>query len=46
MRQIDRNTQTFCARKFHSMLLTASVSMGMEYLMPVSYTHLTLPTKA
>ena len=36
MRQIDRNTKTFCARKFHSMLLTASVSLGMEYLMLLS----------
>uniref|UniRef100_UPI003FEF3B16 hypothetical protein n=1 Tax=Gemmiger formicilis TaxID=745368 RepID=UPI003FEF3B16 len=32
MRRFDRNKKTFCSRKFHSLLLTASVSMGMEYL--------------
>lgn len=36
MRRIDRNAKNFCARKFHSMLLTASVSLGMEYLMLLS----------
>ena len=36
MRRFDRNKKTFCSRKFHSLLLTASVSMGMEYLMLLS----------
>ena len=36
MRRFDRNKKTFCSRKFHSLLLTASMSMGMEYLMLLS----------
>lgn len=40
MRRFDRNKKrnkkTFCSGKFHCLLLTASVSMGMEYLMLLS----------
>lgn len=37
MKFFDQNT-TFCSAKFRALLLTASVSMGMEYLMLISDT--------
>lgn len=38
MKISDRNKKTFCSGKFKTLLLTASVSMGMEYLMLLSDT--------
>lgn len=38
MKISDRNKRTFCSGKFKTLLLTASVSMGMEYLMLLSDT--------
>ena len=38
MKISDRNKKTFCSGKFKTLLLTASVSMGMKYLMLLSDT--------